>query len=380
MKNIEKYLQVDTPAFILDKQLLDRNLAIASNIMQETGAEVIFALKSYAMYKSFKYFKSTINGMTASSLNEAELAYEFFGEGEIHSYAPVYLPKEAERIFQISSHITFNSVEQYLLNKEKYPWLADKSCGLRVNPEYCEVETDLYNPCIEGSRLGIKHEDLQELPEGIEGLHCHNLCESGAEATARTLENVERLYGKFFPKIKWLNLGGGHLFSRKDYDLELLKNTLKNFKAKYPDIHLILEPGAAFVWETGVLVAEVCDVVESGEIKIAMLDTSFAAHMPDCLEMPYRPNVLGAGRNGEKGHDYYLGGCSCLAGDYIKDYSFDKPLRVGDKLIFKDMMHYTMVKTNMFNGINLPNIYILRNNKSLELQKTFSYLDYKSRL
>ncbi|MBN2652500.1 MAG: carboxynorspermidine decarboxylase [Spirochaetales bacterium] len=380
MKDTEYYLQAESPAFILNQELLEQNLAIVDEIQRETGVELIFALKSYGLYKSFPIFQRYIKGMTASSLNEAELANEFFEGGQIHSYAPVYLPKEAARIFELSSHVTFNSVSQYLANKDKYPQLQGKSCGLRINPEYSEVETDLYNPCIKGSRLGIRCEDLKRLPEGIEGLHSHNLCECGAAATANTLQNIEKLFGEFLPQIKWLNLGGGHLFSSAGYDLKLLKDTLKSFKAKYPHLHIILEPGAAFVWQTGVLVAEVCDIIENSGVKIAMLDTSFAAHMPDCLEMPYRPNVFGAGYAGEKGYDYYLGGCSCLAGDYIKDYSFAQPLQPGEKIIFADMMHYTMVKTNMFNGINLPNIYILHKDKKLELLKSFSYADYKSRL
>ncbi len=374
-KNISR-----TPAFVLEFNAFKKNLSVISEIQKSTPCSFLFALKGFAMHRVFPEIARITRGAAASSLNEARLAKEFFPE--VHAYAPVYIPGDFAEIAGISTHITFNSLSQFEKHRKG---LKGVQAGLRINPEYSTVETDLYNPCIPGSRLGIHASMLPCLPEGITGLHSHNLCESGSEELAATLGNIERLYGHLLPHISWLNLGGGHLVTRRGYNLALLKETLRSFHAKYPHIELILEPGAAFVWETGVLVSEVADLVESGGITIAMLDTSFAAHMPDCIEMPYTPRIQGAEIVRKEtpaagSYRYRMGGATCLAGDAVGDYLFTSPLKPGDRVVFEDMMHYTMVKTTMFNGIGLPDIGISHEDSSYELVRSFTYSDYRGRL
>lgn len=380
-----------TPAFVLEETRLEENLAVIDQIQEEAPCRFLIALKGFAMFSQFPKISGTARGAAVSSLNECRLAGEYFS-GNVHAYAPVYRDDEFYAFAETCRHISFNSLNQYEHFKHR---LRGASPGLRINPEYSAVENDLYNPCIPGSRLGVSASELSKdpqlqgssLPGGIEGFHVHNLCESGAEDTIGTLRSIEKLYGRFLPQISWLNLGGGHLVTQKGYRRDILIRGLQEFHEKYPHISLILEPGAAFVWETGVLVSTVLDIIRSGSYTIAMLDTSFAAHMPDCLEMPYTPRI----RNGEiiradsdvqKGSygPYRLGGSSCLAGDFTGPYRFAEAPSRGDRIIFEDMMHYTMVKTTMFNGIGLPDIGIRRSSGIYEIIRSFGYEDYKQRL
>ncbi len=361
-----------TPAFVLDYELFMNNLTLIKELQDSLPITFLFALKGFGMHAVFHEIASVAKGATASSLNEALLASPYFRQ--LHAYAPVYQKNEYETIANMATHVTFNSIAQYEMYKNRS---GKAELGLRINPMYSTVETALYDPCSPGSRLGILPTDLQTLPSGISGLHSHNLCESSAEDLVQTLASIEKHWGHFLPKISWLNLGGGHLVTRKGYDLALFRKTIKAFHVKYPHIDLIVEPGAAFVWETGYMVTEILDIVENNGIKTLMLDSSFAAHMPDCLEMPYSPQVEGATitQDGE----YRLGGSSCLAGDWVGSYSFQNEPRVGDVLILKDMMHYTMVKTNMFNGIALPDIGIYKEN-SYQVVRTYGFDEYQRRL
>jgi carboxynorspermidine decarboxylase len=360
--------------------------------------EIIMAFKAFAVWGAFPIIKQYFNLTTASSLAEARLAREEMGTFA-HTYAPIFTEREFAKIAEYSSHITFNSLAQF---EKFYPRMTDSqrkiSCGLRINPEVSVVETDLYNPAVPGSRLGVIADLLPEtLPEGIEGLHFHVLCENSSYDLEKVLKVVDEKFSKYFPQIKWLNMGGGHLITQKDYDTEHLIALLRQFKTKYPHLQIILEPGAAFVWQTGVLVSTVQDIVENRGIKTAMLDISFACHLPDCLEMPYQPEIEGAERcqmSSSKYQEanasrllplasetiYRLGGNSCLSGDYLGDWIFEKPLQVGDKIVFKDMIHYTMVKTTMFNGVSHPNIGIWTQNNDFKLIRSFDYEDYKNRM
>lgn len=370
---------ISSPAYVLEENKLKKNLELMYRVQQEAGVKIILALKGVAMFSAFPMIRRYLPGCTASSLNEALLAYHEFA-GEVHAYCPVYFDNEFDRISDICKHITFNSLAQFDKFKSR---CKNSSLGIRINPEYSEVKVDLYNPCIPGSRLGVRAEELPtELPEGIEGFHSHNLCECNSYALEKTLQNIQKLFGSYLPKLKWLNLGGGHLMTQKDYDVEHLISVLKTFKSAYPNLEIILEPGSAVGWETGFLVSTVQDIIERDDIKILMLDVSFACHMPDCLEMPYKPAVLGAVDAIPGKTVYRLGGCSCLAGDWIGmgDYYFENPPQIGDKIVFNDMIHYTMVKTTMFNGINLPNIGIIRENGTYQQIKTFGYEDYRNRL
>lgn len=373
---------IPSPCFLLDEKLLRRNLELIKSVSERSGAKIILALKGFAMYSAFPLIKQYIPGTTASSLNEAKLAYLEFG-GEVHAYCVAYLENEFEEMLDMCGHITFNSLAQY----EKFKPIINKknkktSFAIRINPQYSEVETDLYNPSIPGSRLGATADKFGDvLPEGIEGLHCHNLCENDSFALERTLAAIESKFGHLLSQIKWLNLGGGHLMTREGYDHEHLIKTIKNLYQKYPNIkEIILEPGSAFGWQTGYLVSKVLDVIESGGKKTAVLDCSISAHMPDCIEMPYTARIKGA-KIGEEGENIYkVGGLTCLAGDYMGPYSFEKPLEEGQTIVFEDMMHYTMVKTTTFNGVNLPNIGIWKENNSFQLVKSFGYEEYKSRI
>lgn len=379
----------ETPYYRIEERLLRNNLALIRRTADEAGVEFILAFKAFALWKTFFIFRDYIAHTTASSPNEARLAFEEFGS-KAHTYSPAYEDKDFDTIMRCSSHITFNSLQQF---EHFYPRIVENkkliSCGLRINPQYSEIETTLYNPCAPGSRFGILAEQLpDQLPEGVEGFHCHNHCESSAAALVHTLEHIEARFGKWLPKIKWLNLGGGHLLTRKDYDVRLLIDTLKSFKARYPQLHLILEPGSAFAWQTGDLFASVVDIVENDGIKTAILNVSFTCHMPDCLEMPYWPAIRGAetleppqaaGREREP-LVYRLGGNSCLSGDFMGYWRFEQPLQIGDTIRFSDMIHYTTVKTNMFNGIPHPSLVLLRENGEEELLRCFGYEDYRDRM
>ncbi|MDH8700737.1 carboxynorspermidine decarboxylase [Dysgonomonadaceae bacterium PH5-43] len=374
--------KIPSPSYVLEEDLLRRNLSLIKSVKDRAGVNIILAFKAFAMWKAFPIIKEYINYSTASSPYEARLALEEMGN-KAHTYSPAYTEKDFDEIKECSSHITFNSLSQFnRFYKDTLNNPTHISCGLRVNPEYSDVATDLYNPAAPGSRLGIVREELGDyLPEGIEGLHFHTLCESSSYALEETLKNLEARFGDLLPTIKWLNMGGGHLITRKDYDVEHLIEVLKNFKAKYPNLEIIMEPGAAFVWQTGTLVSSIVDIVENKGIKTAILDVSFTCHMPDCLEMPYKPVIRGAYQDAVEGKPTYrMGGNSCLSGDFIGDWSFDKELNIGDNIIFEDMIHYTIVKTNMFNGIPHPDICLWKNDGSIEVYRKFSYEDYKGRM
>lgn len=371
------YSKVPSPCYVLELERLQKNLLIMQNIEQETGAKIICALKGYSFWHTFPEIGKYISGATASSLNEAKLAREEMNK-EVHVFAPLYENNEIDEILSLSDHITFNSFSQWQKFKEK-TCNANVSAGIRVNPESSTVETDLYNPCERYSRLGVTLKEFRsDLLEGIEGLHFHALCEQNADALESVLFDFEKKFSKWIPQMKWVNFGGGHHITRKDYDIQKLKSIIINFKKRYPTTEVILEPGEAIGWQTGELVATVGDIVKN-EIETVVLNVSISAHMPDCLEMPYRPNVIGAGNPGEKTYQYRLAGNSCLAGDVLGDYSFDKPLQVGDKIIFEDMIHYTMVKTTFFNGVKHPSIGIWENDQ-FTLLREFSYEQFKNKL
>lgn len=373
------YNKVPSPCFVLDEKKFRQNLELIQYVKNQANVEIILAFKAFAMWSVFPIVREYIPCSTASSLAEARLAFEEMGS-PAHTYAPAYTDKEFDEIMQYSSHITFNSIFQF---EKFYPrtQFYNISCGLRINPEFSDVGTDLYNPCSPGSRLGITAENLKDgLPAGVEGLHFHTLCESNSFDLERTLLVVEKKFGHLFDKIKWLNMGGGHLMTREGYNTEHLIQVLKAFKAKHPNLHIILEPGSAFAWRTGDLVSTVQDIVENKGVKTAMLDVSFSCHMPDCLEMPYKPAIVGATDAVSGKPTYRMGGNSCLAGDFYGDWSFDKPLKVGDKIIFEDMIHYTMVKTTMFNGVTHPSIGIWTKDNEFKLIREFGYEDFKNRL
>lgn len=370
--------KVPSPCYVLDEQALDRNLKIINRVRAESGAEIIVALKACAMWSIFPKLAQHSDGATASSAAEAKLVVEEFGQ-RAHTYAPAYTDRSFEQIVELSSHITFNSIGQF----ERFgpaALLRGVSCGLRINPEYSPVETDLYNPCCKGSRLGVRAENLTSLPAGIEGLHFHVLCESGAEHLERALQEVEKRFGHLLPEIKWLNCGGGHLMTREGYDCDRLIKVIRSFKQRHPNLRVILEPGSAFTWRTGYLVSRIEDIVTNDDVHTAMLDVSFACHMPDCLEMPYKPTIVGAHepQNGQKA--WRMGGSSCLAGDYCGSWAFEHELKVGEKIVFEDMIHYTMVKTTMFNGVQHPDIAIWHDDGTLQIVRRFGYDDFKNRM
>jgi len=375
------YSKVPSPCYVLNEQLLIKNLELLKKVRIEADVDIILAFKGFSMWSTFPLVRQYLSGATASSLYEAMLCMDEM-KCKSHTYAAAYYPNEFEEIASLSSHITFNSISEYnryinLLN-DKYPSVSP---GIRVNPEYSVVETDLYNPCSPGSRLGTTIENFNgKLPDGLEGLHFHALCESNSYDLENVLNSFERLFGSFLPQLKWLNLGGGHLITKQGYDVDHLIQLLKKFKAKYPNLKLIMEPGSAIAWQTGDLVSTVLDIVDNKGIKTAMLNVSFTCHMPDCLEMPYRPKVTGATDPIIGKPTYRLGGVSCLSGDYMEAYSFEQELQPGDTIIFEDMIHYTMVKTTMFNGVMHPSIAILKENGELKVVRKFNYLDYKNRL
>lgn len=385
--NTETFEQIHRPMYILEEDKLRHNLSLIKSVADRAGIEIILAFKAYALWKTFPIFREYINSTTASSLAEARLAYEKFGS-KAHTYSPAYTEYEIDEIAKCSSHLTFNSMTQYIhfheLAKAANPSV---SFGLRINPRYSEVETDLYNPCAPGTRFGVSAECLpKELPEGIDGFHCHCHCESGADVFERSLSHIEEGFAKWFPQLKWINFGGGHLMTRKDYDIERLVRILKDFRCRYPHLQVVLEPGSAFAWQTGPLVSQVVDVVEDCGIRTAILNVSFTCHMPDCLEMPYTPVVRGAKILDQSEHAglsyvYRLGGNSCLSGDFMGEWQFDHELNIGENVIFEDMLHYTTVKTCMFNGITHPSISLVKiGNKELEVLRNYSAEDYFLRM
>ena len=382
-KNIDK---IPSPCYVMEEALLRRNLELIRSVAQRADVEIILAFKAFALWKSFPIFREYITHTTASSLFEARLAKEEFGS-KAHTYSPAYTEEEFEEILNCSSHITFNSLTQYERFASRVQERA--SVGLRVNPEYSEIETELYNPCAPGSRFGILNRDLPSaLPADIEGFHIHCHCESGSDVFARTLLHIEEKFSAWFDQLKWINFGGGHLMTRKDYDVELLVNTLQDFHHRYPHLKVILEPGSAFAWQTGPLVAKVVDIVENYGVKTAIVNASFTCHMPDCLEMPYKPAIRHAETLEEDDiqtaktvpNTYRIGGNSCLSGDFLGLWQFDRELQIGETLIFEDMIHYTTVKTTMFNGIAHPSIGMLHEDGTFELFRRFNYEDYRDRM
>ena len=368
-----------TPIYIIEEQKLRRNLMLIADVAAKADIEIILAFKAFALWKTFPVFREYIHATTASSLSESRLAVEKFG-APAHTYSPAYTDDEIDEIVKNSSHISFNSISQYNRYHERAKGV---SIGLRVNPEYSEVGTMLYNPCAPGTRFGVTADKLPTtLPEDIEGFHCHCHCESGADVFQRTLVHIEEKFSSWFTQLKWINFGGGHLMTRKDYDIDLLVNTLRDFHAHWPHLRMILEPGSAFAWQTGPLVASVVDIVENHGIHTAILDVSFTCHMPDCLEMPYYPVVRGAEWVEEKSGPYLyrLGGNSCLSGDFMGTWRFPQPLSIGDEIIFEDMIHYTTVKTTTFNGVHHPSIAMLRMDGRLEMLRQYTYEDYRNRM
>lgn len=387
--NLRTFDHVDRPMYVLEEARLRHNLDLISHVAREADVEIILAFKAFALWKTFPIFREFIQSTTASSLAEARLAFEEFGH-LAHTFSPAYTEYEIEGIARYSSHLTFNSLSQY----ESYKQFARNanrtiSFGLRVNPEYSEVRTALYNPCAPGTRFGITASKLPDhLPSDIDGFHCHCHCESGPDVFERTLAHIEQHFSPWFSQLKWINFGGGHLMTRRDYDVVHLINILRGFHERYPWMHVILEPGSAFAWQTGPLVSQVVDIVEDHGIKTAILNVSFTCHMPDCLEMPYMPTVRGAMVIEDASslsataseHLYRLGGNSCLAGDYMGFWSFNHELKVGENVIFEDMIHYTTVKTCTFNGITHPGIYLAKPDGELILLRHFTYEDYRDRM
>ena len=382
---------------MIEEDRLRANLSLIDQVAKQTHSEWILAFKAFALWKTFPIFREYISSTTASSLNEARLALEEFG-AKAHTYSPAYKDEEFDDIVRCSSHLTFNSLSQYERFHER---AGECSLGLRVNPEYSEVGTLLYNPCAPGTRFGVTAEKLPEqLPADIRGFHCHCHCESGADVFERTLKHIEQKFSRWFPQLEWINFGGGHLVTRKDYDIPLLVRLMDSFHQRWPHLKVIFEPGSAFVWQTGPLVSSVVDIVEDKSVRTAILDVSFTCHMPDCLEMPYYPDVRGAEhidpstlnslRNATLSTRdpstlssqwlYRLGGNSCLSGDFMGLWQFDHELAVGEQIVFEDMIHYTTVKTNMFNGITHPSLTILRADGTLQLLRRFTYEDYRHRM
>lgn len=371
------------PAYVLQEKRLRENLELIRSVSEQSGAEIILAFKAYALWKTFPVFREYIRHSTASSIFEARMAYEEFGS-RAHTFSPAYTRDVFEELMRMSSHITFNSLSQYERMKDFVLSARDTSFGLRINPEYSVVETDLYNPCAPGSRLGIPAVELPlKLPEGIEGLHFHSLCEGSAEDLRNTLAVIEERFSVQLERVKWLNMGGGHLMTRQGYDVDLLIKTLREFAHRHPHLQLIMEPGSAFGWQTGYLKSHVVDVVKHQGIRTALVDVSFTCHMPDCLEMPYYPAIRGAEHTDKPVSDapcYRIGGNSCLSGDFMEYWTFGHELQVGEPVIFEDMLHYTTVKTNMFNGIPHPDIWFERMDGRMELLRRYEYDDYKNRM
>lgn len=379
-----------TPYYLVDESRLRRNMKKLKKLQDESGIKIIMAFKANALWKTFPIIKEYFSSSTASSINEMKLSLDYLGN-DVHAYCPVYTEETFPEFLNGCSHITFNSVEQF---NKFYPQIKEYnelhasegkriSAGLRVNPRCSVIETDIYNPCLPGSRFGVEAEDLKELPEGCEGIHFHALCESSSYDLEKVLEALDTQFGRHLNKVKWLNMGGGHLITREGYDTEHFKKVIAKFREKYPHLNFIIEPGSAFTWQTGDLITKILDVVENSGIKTAIIDASFACHMPDCLEMPYKPEIeeaLPDNSSNKNAVSYRLGGNSCLSGDYVGDWKFEKELMPGDILTLKDMNHYTTVKTNMFNGIQHPSIWLKKENGELVLLKEYKYEDYRDRM
>ena len=378
-----------TPYYILYEDKLRENLKLINKVSSESGVEIILAFKAFALWKTFDIFKEYICSTTASSPFEAKLANDYFGS-LAHTYSPAYEENTFNTILECSKCITFNSLSQYSRFYDKIKdWNSNPanhniSAGIRINPERSEIATDIYNPCAPGTRFGISASDMPaNLPDGIEGFHCHCHCENDSYALERTLDTIESKFGKWLGNIKWLNLGGGHLMTRKGYDINHLVKILRDFRHRHPNLEIIMEPGSAFAWQTGDLIASVVDIVEDKGIKTAILNVSFTCHMPDCLEMPYQPEVEGALSLGNEIKNirdeniFRLGGNSCLSGDFMGYWLFPNGLNVGDEIIFKDMIHYTTVKTTMFNGIQHPSICMKRHNGNIQMLREYKFEDYR---
>lgn len=368
---------IPTPCYVVDEQKLIDNLTILRDVAKESGAKILLAQKAFSMFAVYPLIGKYLAGTTASGLFEAKLGYEEMG-GETHIFCAAYPEQDFDEILSICDHLSFNSFAQWERYRER-ALAAKKSCGIRINPEHSTQEHGIYDPCAEGSRLGVTRAQFRtDLLDGIEGLHFHTLCEQNSDALIETLAAVEEKFGEFLPCMKWVNFGGGHHITRPDYDRAALVDCIRRFREKY-SVEVYLEPGEAIAYHAGYLVASVLDIVKNG-IDIALLDASAACHMPDVIEMPYRPPLYESGLAGEKAHTYRLAGATCLAGDVIGDYSFDKPLNVGDKLIFEDMAIYSMVKNNTFNGMCLPSIALMKQDGSIETVRSFGYEDFKTRL
>ncbi len=372
--------KLPTPCYIVDERLLVKNLEILDSVQKRTGCKILLAQKGFSMHAVYPLIGKYLQGVTSSSLFEARLGYEKMGK-EVHVYAPAYIEEEFDELMKYSDHIVFNSFHQWEKYKDKVRNYPGKKieCGIRINPEYSEQDHAIYDPCSSFSRLGVTLKNFRpEELSGIDGLHFHTLCEQNSDSLERTAKVVDEKFGEFIKGMKWLNFGGGHHITRPDYDIETLVKTINYFQDKY-GVQVYLEPGEAVALNTGYLVGKVLDIVDN-EMNIAILDTSAACHMPDVLEMPYRPNIINAGKPGENQYTYRLGGHTCLAGDIIGDYSFKNPLKPGDRLVFCDMAHYTMVKNNTFNGVNLPAIALYTEKGGIKVVKEFHFSDFETRL
>lgn len=370
---------IKTPAYIIDKDKLKSNLEILRDVQKESGAKILLAQKAFSAFALYPFMGEYLCGTTASGLYEARLGHEEMSHKEVHVFSPAYGEEEIDELVKFADHIVFNTPMQWERFKDKVKASGRSiKCGIRINPEYSEIETDIYNPCITGSRLGTKKDDLGKMDmTGISGIHFHTMCEQGAETLARTLDVVEEKFGEYLKRLEWINLGGGHHITKAGYNISLLVERVKKLRETYK-LEVYIEPGEAVALNAGYLVTSVREIMNNG-MDIAIVDTSAACHMPDVLEMPYRPVIEGSGMAEEKKYTYRLGGPTCLAGDIIGDYSFDRPLTIGDRLVFTDMAIYTMVKNNTFNGMPLPAIYI-REGDTISLYKMFSYEDFKGRL
>ncbi|NFN17639.1 carboxynorspermidine decarboxylase [Clostridium botulinum] len=372
--------KLPSPCYLVDERLLKKNLERLNYVQEETGANIILATKAFSMYSTFPLIGRYLKGVTSSSLFEARLGYEEMGK-QVHIFSPAYRQDEFDEIMKYCDHIVFNSFNQWKLYKDRVKNYSNKKieCGIRINTEYSEIETDIYNPCFENSRMGVTLENFKiEDLDGIDGLHFHTMCEQNSDTLARTIKVIDDKFGKYIKNMKWINFGGGHHITREDYDMETLLDIILYIKNKY-DVDIYLEPGEAVALNSGFLVCTILDVIKNG-MNIAIVDTSAACHMPDVLEMPYRPHIINSGMPNQYEYTYRLGAPTCLAGDVIGDYSFKEPLKVGDKLVFCDMAIYSMVKNNTFNGINLPAIVKYSDEKGVEIIKKFGYEDFKSRL
>ncbi len=374
-----KVSSLPTPCYVVDEGLILKNLEILYNVSERTGAKILLAQKAFSMYELYPLIGRYLSGTTASSLFEARLGYEEMG-GETHVFAPAYKESDMDELVKICDHIVFNSFSQWDKYRDKVKSAEREiECGLRINPEYSEIETEIYNPCAEGSRMGVKLDELKKHGiDGLDGIHFHTMCEQNSDVLWRTVQIIDEEFGEFLKQVKWVNFGGGHHITRSDYDIDTLVRSIELIRDKY-GVQVYLEPGEAVALNAGYLVSEVLDIVNNG-IDIAILDTSAACHMPDVLEAPYRPPLEDGGEPGEKKYTYRLSCPTCLAGDVIGDYSFDEPLKPGDRLIFGDMAIYTMVKNNTFNGINLPSIILKTTDDEYRLIKEFGYEDFKARL